>query len=119
MSALVIQRWFLAFFYLLAVLFGISGALGSFAPLPALLLPLIWQIVLCEWAIGDSIARGRPIPSSARSWFFLTAGFAAPAYVIWTRGWRGCGWLALQVVLWYAVYVLAWIAAAIAINVLR
>jgi len=37
----------------------------------------------------------------AKTWFFVFAIVVVPGYVIWSRRWRGVGWLILLVVLWY------------------
>ena len=40
------------------------------------------------------------MPVLSKPWFFLFAGFVVPGYVIWSRGWRGVGWVLLHSVLW-------------------
>jgi len=37
----------------------------------------------------------------SQQWFFLAAGLLVPVYVIWSRGWRGVGYVALHSVLGY------------------
>ncbi len=60
-------------------------------------------LALGWWAIVDARGRRHPIPLLSRPWFFLGAGLLVPGYVVWTRRWKGLGWLALNGALWYAV----------------
>jgi hypothetical protein len=55
------------------------------------------------WALADSKGRRQPIPMLARPWFFLLAALLIPGYVIWSRGWRGVGWVLLHGIGWYAL----------------
>jgi hypothetical protein len=93
----------LAAFYLLAV---IGGGRSAYYWQPShldVLLNVTLVVVLSTWAIHDSMVHGRPIPLLARAWFVIAIGIVVPGYILWSRGWRGLGWLLLHAVGWYAV----------------
>ncbi len=97
---------FLAAFYVLGVLFGLTAvrsAESEGARRTDLLLQVSLAVCLGWWAIVDARHRRHPIPTLARPWFFLLAGLLVPGYVIWSRGWRGVGWVVVHTVLWCAV----------------
>ena len=96
-------RRFLVVYYLVAELWGIrsiwyweTSALDYFVPF-ALAIALGW------WAVVDAKRRRRPIPMFAQPWFILLAMILVPTYIIWSRRWRGVGYLALHAALWYAL----------------
>lgn len=103
-------KLFLLAFYVLAVLWGITNAL---APEPArATFILSWGVAVSMgwWAIVDAKLRERPIPTSARAWFVLLAWIIVPIYIIWSRRWRGVGWVVVNGACWYLL-------TAIAMNV--
>jgi len=97
--------WFLAVFYALAVVWGIRNIHFWQPSLLDLLVPIALAIALGCWALVDAKRRQQqqPIPILARPWFFLLAGFVVPGYVIWSRGWRGAGWVILHAGGWYGL----------------
>jgi len=95
--------WLLAALYGLAVFWGIRGIYASEPSRLDLLVQLAFIIALGWWTIVDARRRQRPIPLLARPWFFLAGGFLVPLYVIWSRRWRGLGWMILHAALWFAV----------------
>jgi hypothetical protein len=50
--------------------------------------------------VVDAKRRGWPIPLFAQPWFVLLALILVPAYVVWSRRWRGVAYLALHAALW-------------------
>jgi hypothetical protein len=40
-------------------------------------------------------------PASAIPWLYLLAGIVVPLYFLFTRGWKGIGWVLLHAVCWY------------------
>jgi hypothetical protein len=98
-------------FYAVAILVGITGARPSDSAL-GFLGSLVIAISLGGWAVTDARRRGRPIVSGAKFFFFIFAVFVVPCYVIWTRGWRGLGWVILNGVAWFmlamATVVVCW-----------
>ena len=57
----------------------------------------------------------RPIPAMSHHWFVLLAGLLVPGYIIWSRGWRGAGWVMLHGFLWYASATIALLVGGVAI----
>jgi hypothetical protein len=57
--------------------------------------------------LADARCRRKPIPGSAKPWYFILAGIVVPAYVIWSRGWRGLGWLVVHAFLWVVMATIA------------
>jgi len=103
------RRWFLTAFYVLAVANGLSSAWSEKTAADYLLgLCMTW--VTGIWAIRDAMARGHPIPALSRGWFILFANPAVPVYVIWSRGWRGVGWLLLHLVGFFGLTTLVYFA---------
>lgn len=99
---------FLAAWYLCAPMDGIRSAALNESPLD-LLVPLAITLPLAWWAIGDSRARGQPIPLLSRQWFLLAGTALVPAYVVWSRGWRGVGLVLLNAIAW----LLLWFTGAV------
>jgi hypothetical protein len=96
-------RWFLLAFYALAVLFGVGNALTREPGATGLILSLCLAVSMGWWAITDSKRHNHPIPMSARMWFVLLAWIVVPIYVVWSRRWRGVGWVLVNGVCWYLV----------------
>jgi hypothetical protein len=112
------QGWFLVAVYGMAVIWGVRSVYGGQDSTVDLLFRATMMIALAWWAIADSVARGRPIPTMSRNWFLLSAGLTVPCYVVWSRGWRGAGLLLLGLVAWYFVSITAMVACRIVMAVL-
>ena len=112
--------WFLIAFYVLAAFAGIRGTIRVAYDAQSsgldILLPIADAVCLGCWTLADAKRRGHHIPSNTRLWFFLLAGIVVPGYVIWSRGWRGLGWVALNCIGWFAVATLASIVCAALLN---
>lgn len=50
---------------------------------------------IASWVQADAQRRGAPFPYDLASFVFLIWPVAAPFYLLRTRGWRGCGPIAL------------------------
>ena len=92
-------RWFLLAYYLLLAMWGVRSAWPTVPSRLDIMVPLALYAVASCWVIVDDRARGRAIPLLSQQWFFLAAGLLVPFYVIWSRGWRGVGYVALHGVL--------------------
>jgi hypothetical protein len=91
---------FLLAFCILAVIWGVRNVYHD-KPSPIdLLVPVAMAFCMGTWSVLDARRRRNPIPRSAQAWFFLLAGVVVPCYIVWSRGWRGLGWLMLYAVLW-------------------
>jgi hypothetical protein len=95
--------WLLAIFYAIAIVWGVRSVYQSEPSVLDFLVPLANAICLGAWAIVDARRRKHPIPMSAQPWFVFLAIVLVPAYVVWSRGWRGLAWLLLHVMLWFLV----------------
>ncbi len=100
-------RWFLIAYYMLAVVWGVRNIHHTEPSGLDLLVPIVFAVVLGWWAIVDARWRGNPIPMLSRPWFYLLAVLVVPAYVVWSRGLRGVGAVALHAALWYALATVA------------
>lgn len=100
-------RYLLIAMYLLAVVSGLRAVYDATETNLDLLLPIVSAICLGWWALVDARRCGHPIPPLSRPWFFLFAGLVVPGYVLWSRKWRGAGWLVLHIILWYAVAIVS------------
>ena len=93
-------RLFLLFFYALAVLWGLRQIrLGENSPFDVLM-QIAMPLCLATWAMEDIRRRRYRVPFLAKPWFFLLAVFVVPGYVIWSRGWRGLGWIVFHAIGW-------------------
>jgi hypothetical protein len=90
-------------YYLLAEIWGVRNIWFWESSRLDILVPVVLSVALGWWAVVDAKHRGRPIPIFAQPWFVLFAVPLVPAYMIWTRRWRGVGWLVLHAALWYAL----------------
>jgi len=95
-------RWFLAVFYAIAIAWGVRSIWRGMFSLVDSIVPFALAVGLGTWAIVDARHRGRPIPFLAQPWFILF-GFAVPLYVVWSRRWRGLGWVILHGAGWCVV----------------
>ncbi len=107
--------WFLMGYYALAAAWGIRQVWMSEHSGLDLIFTLLSALLLGWWAIVDAERRNHPIPMMARAWFLLFAGIVVPGYVIWTRGWRGLGWLLLHASCLYLLSTVAMNAAGFAV----
>ena len=94
-------RWFLLAFYSLFAMWGIRSEWPTVPSRLDIMVPLSLYAVASWWVVVDARLRGRAVPLLSQQWFFLAAGLLVPVYVIWSRGWRGVGYLALHGVLGY------------------
>ncbi len=92
-------RWFLLAYYSLFAMWGVRSAWPTVPSRLDIMLPLALYAVASWWVIVDARARGRGVPLLLQQWFFLAAVLLVPIYVIWSRGWRGLGYVTLHVVL--------------------
>jgi hypothetical protein len=100
------NRVFFILFYAIAVFVGVRKIwFWKQSPID-LLIPLVFAFCLAVWALEDARRRKYRIPSLSKPWFFLLAILVVPGYVIWSRGWRGLGWVALHAFCWFFLGVL-------------
>ena len=85
--------WFLVAFYVIGIAWGIRHIWFWIPSAFDFLMMVAMAICLATWAIMDAKRRKRPIPMDSQAWFLLLAGVVVTGYFIWTRGWRGVGWL--------------------------
>ena len=96
-------RAFFVAFYLMAVVWGVRNVSQQKESSLDLICSLVMALALGMWALADARHRRHSIPLLARPWFVLLAGLVVPAYVLWTRGWRGAVWVVVNSVCWYGV----------------
>ena len=107
--------WCLVAFYSLAVLSAARNvAVHVFGTPDATRFDLLMQIgfafCLASWAVFDARRRRQSIPLLLQPWFLMFALVSVPGYVVWTRGWRGVGWVLLHSVCWIGLTIVAQIA---------
>lgn len=89
----------LAAFYVLVVLSGLRNIYHSEQSYLDLLIQPTFAVCLGWWAVVDARCRHHPFPLMTQPWIILFGAVAGPGYVIWSRRWRGAGWLLLHLVL--------------------
>jgi hypothetical protein len=93
-------RLFLFFFYALAVVYGLRQMrLREPSPID-FMMQIAMPLCLATWAMQDIRHRKYRVPLLAKPWFFLFGSIVVPGYVIWSRGWRGLGWVVLHLFVW-------------------
>lgn len=92
---------FLAAFYALAAVWGYRNLWPDDHSRLDFPFALLFAVSLGWWAVVDALRRGHPIPMLAKPWFYLFAGLLVPLYVVWSRGWRGIGWVLFHAFFWY------------------
>ena len=110
-SVLPRTHYFVILFYATAAVWGVRSAYyWEPSHLDWIMTP-IQALTLGWWAVTDARRRGRPMVWPARLAFVVLGGILAPIYFIWTRGWRGLGWVVLHAVGWWLVATVALHAA--------
>lgn len=82
-----------------SVLYGIAGEPGG---VPAILMVVAAYLLpasIALWIRADATRRGSSVPYDFDSLFFFAWPIAAPVYLLRTRGWSGCGPIAVFVLL--------------------
>ena len=102
--------WFVAAFYLIAVIWGVRHVDSRQPSILDVLVPAVMNLVLGWWAISDSLARECSIPVLTRQWFVIAAGVLVPCYLIWSRRWRGLGLVLLHAAAWFCLSMLVSVA---------
>jgi hypothetical protein len=97
----------LVLYYLLAEVWGVRNVWFWEPSRLDFLVPVTVAVALGWWAIVDAKQRGMMIPMFAQPWFILLAGIVVPGYIIWSRRWRGVGWVALHAALWIVLATVA------------
>jgi hypothetical protein len=92
-----IIRWFFSLpasvIYCLATIAayqGLGSPGGAFASLDALA-RLLYPGSIALWVLADARRRGRALPYDVGSFFYFAWPVLVPAYLFFTRGWRGFG----------------------------
>lgn len=96
-------KWFLVIFFMIGFVLGLRNIWHWEPSKLDIILPVAFAINGLWWVIADARHRGHPIPLLAKPFFLLLSGFMLPGYIIWTRGWRGLGWMVLVLIIWYAM----------------
>jgi hypothetical protein len=110
--------WFLPLFLATAILSGLSVSLaGRLSPIDELL-SLATVMLVAFWVLADACRHRHRFPLTAEAYVLLFASVVAPAYLVWSRGWRGFGWLVLALIGWYAVAIGASLLGMICASVL-
>lgn len=101
--------------YSLAVISGVREVYRNQPSTLDFIVSVAMAICLGTWAVVDAGHRRYKIPMSSQAWFVLFAGVVVPGYVIWSRGWRGLGWVILHSILWCALTVISYVLAGLMI----
>lgn len=91
-------RWILVgALYLMA---GLGGVVQVISPggLAAVLNALLFALFSTGWCVEDAYQRGTPLLPIIRKIVFFTWIVSVPIYLIWSRKWRGAGYVLLHTV---------------------
>ena len=70
--------------------------------------------LMVTWVIGDMARRGRRAPYDTDTFLYMTAPLAIPAYLLWTRRWRGLLVVVGFLILWLMMAVAADLCVSLA-----
>ena len=97
---------FFFIFYSIAILFGARQIwFWKQSPLD-IIVPFAFGLCLAIWGLEDVRRRKYKIPSNSKPYFFLFGLIVVPGYVLWSRGWKGLGWIALHAFCWLLLVVI-------------
>ena len=88
---------------LTSVLYGFAGEPGGAPAIAALVASYLFNASIALWVSTDAMRRGAGVPYDFDSFVFFTWPITAPAYLLRTRGARGCG----LVILFFLLLVIA------------
>ena len=74
-----------------SILYRFAGEPGGAAAIAALLASYLFNASIALWVSADAMRRGANVPYDFDSFVFFTWPITAPAYLLRTRGARGCG----------------------------
>jgi hypothetical protein len=91
---------YLVFLHVMAIVWGTQAILREDSPsvLVDLILPIVFALAVVQTCVIHSRISGRPILHIVRFIMLLTWPVTAPAYLIWSRRWRGLLWAGLLAV---------------------
>jgi uncharacterized protein involved in response to NO len=74
-----------------SILYGFAGEPGGPPAIAALVASYLFNASIALWVSADVARRGASVPYDFDSFVFFTWPITAPAYLLRTRGTRGCG----------------------------
>jgi hypothetical protein len=74
-----------------SILYGFAGEPGGAPAIAALVAGYLFNASIALWVSADAMRRGASVPYDFDSFVFFTWPITAPAYLLRTRGGRGCG----------------------------
>src|SRR3981081_3281461 len=89
-----------------SVLYGFDGEPHGLPAILAVIAAYLLPASIALWVRTDAARRRSPLPYDLDSFVFFFWPVAAPVYLLRTRGWSGCGPIALFIVLAIGVLVL-------------
>ena len=92
--------WLLVVLYALAVFWGLRNVFYWVPSSIDFLFDWAFALLLSSWGVVDARRRRHPIPFFTQAWFFLGALIFVPGYVVWSRRWRGFGWVLFHFAMW-------------------
>lgn len=82
-----------------SILYGFAGEPGGAPAIAALAAGYLFNASIALWVSADAMRRGANVPYDFDSFVFFTWPITAPAYLLRTRGARGCGIILLFLLL--------------------
>lgn len=108
------QLFFVGGLYLIAVIWGVRNVYHDTPSALDLIVPLLIGLVVTLWCNADAKTMRKSLPLWAGFWLFLVWPIAFPAYLFWTRRWRGLGLAAAHGVGLFVVSTVAQLTAGVA-----
>ena len=84
---------------LASILYGFAGEPDGAPAIAALVAGYLFNASIALWVYADAVRRGANVPYDFDSFVFFTWPITAPAYLLRSRGARGCGVIILFLLL--------------------
>jgi hypothetical protein len=81
------------------MLYAIADQPGGAPGVAALVASYLFHASIALWVYGDAVRRGAKVPYDFDSFVYFTWPVTAPAYLLRSRGARGCGIIILFLLL--------------------
>lgn len=106
-SLKVVRIMLISLFYLTFIVLGIQSSLLGDNYGPKVTTGFLLGLVGVSLVVVDSHIRKRPLIHSHQLIIYLTWPIAIPIYYVWTRKWRGLGFILLHIFLLISVLLFA------------
>ncbi len=106
------RLFLLAYAYFLFLLRGVCYAISPDPPAVDWILSILLAFIMVMLCQSDARQRQKPLTRSLGFVMLITWPLAVPAYLIWSRGWKGLWLTLLHALLLYLTFVFAFVLSS-------